>query len=614
MSLIKNHTWKGLAVAAAMLLSVGLMQVQTAFAATTVTRANASISTTLTAATGGSAPAFTTLGSVVLTLSAANDIVAGPLTLTAPTGWSWNTAATAAVAVSSTGAIVTTAAPTATVHTITVTGAGANTAAGTITISNLQIQPNTLSTATGNIVSNANGTLAASTNLGTMTALTDAPIGGIATLVLTTSACSVAVDGSTTATISAKATDGVGNTITNLLVSLTASRGTLSATSSTTSSSALTTGATGTGTITFRGNGTTGDANITGTTAAPNPSIATVITGCTDGVIKVVSTSSTVTEMKLLDTTFSGHIAANSSTVYSSPQTYSRVRFQVRGGTGFGVNGKLIQATVDKGYVQSGDNTACAASNTTASIASATVTIDTTQVDGVAVFTVCARAGQVGATKITVKDLSDTIPDASATLTSAGTPNKIETTVTGGAVTATVKDKDGNEVADGTTVTFGVPSFTGTVAPTCGLTTNGKVSAAAAFSGTGGQVLITVFINDSGTANTASTCTSLGSVSAASTVVNVGAGVPSTPGAALILGTVPGAGRFGLIGVATATTVDALIAAATTAGCNVTSLSITSAAAASGWLVHIKGAPAAVNTSFPGTAAVAAGGAGLLCG
>jgi hypothetical protein len=461
----------------------------------------------------------------------------------------------------------------------------------------LSIQPNTVTAAGGTIVTNANGTVANLTSVGTITALSDGAVGAL-TLVLTASACTVSVDGTTTSTISAKATDTQGTTITNLLVSISASRGTLSATSNTTTSTALTTGSTGTGTITFRGNGTTGEANIT----APNPSIATTVSNCPDpdgggpllaGVIRVLSNASTPSKFNLRDTTNSGNIGADVTTEYVSTNKESRVRFQVADGNNNGVNLQLVQATVDKGYVDT--LTGCPSSNTSSSMTSASTVIDTATVDGVVTFFVCARPGQNGAVKLTVKNLSTTHADGTATLTAAGTPNKITATVTGNTVSVTVTDKDGNNVAENTPVFFQVPSFTGTVAPACALTAGGKASGSAAFSGSGGQVLVTASHNSSG-------------------------GVPGCPGggntvsAAGILGTVPTAGRFGLIGVASATTVDALIAAATTAGCNVTSLSITSAAAASGWLVHIKGAPAAVNTSFAGTAAVPAGGAGLLCG
>ena len=612
MSLIKNHTWKGLAVVAAMLLSVGLMSIQTASAAVTVTTVPAiSIDRAVKAVTGGSAPAMTAVGNIVLSGVGGDFSAGGTVILTAPTGWVFDTTA-AAVSVTPTGGVnvgggvnlVQTY--TAVAGTLTITATAPATGAATLTIAGLSIQPSALTSNPGAIaISGTAGVTGTAANIG---------MGAVAT-VITTNSTSVLSDGSTAATLTIVVRNATGVLISNMVVTLTTSRGTLSATSSTTTTTSVNTGSTGSITNSFRGNGTTGTVAITGTTAAPNASVGTLTT------ISVVSPSTSPTGIKFFSANNSAHVAAALQSVYTSPVVGARIRFQVTDGAGNGVNGQLVQVTVDKGNVVQGDSSgvptatntpgSCAGNNVSASDTSAgPLTIDGTDYDGMVVFTVCAKSGVVGPVKVTAKNLSTNMPDATTTVTTAGPPNKIETTTTGGSITATIKDKDGNEVADGTTITFNVPSFTGTVAPTCTVITNGKAAASAAFSGTGGQVLITVFINDSGAPNS-STCGALGNSAVVAATVTVGAGATPTPGAAGILGTLPTSGKFGLIGVASATTVDALIAAATTGGCNVTSLSITSSGS---FLVHIKGAPAAVNTAFAGTAAVPAGGAGLLCG
>jgi hypothetical protein len=226
------------------------------------------------------------------------------------------------------------------------------------------------------------------------------------------------------------------------------------------------------------------------------------------------------------------------------------------------------------------------------------VNIDGTDYNGIVESTVCAAPGVVGPIKVTAKNLSTTMTDATTTLTSAGVPNKITATTTGGAVTVTITDKDGNEVAEGTTVAFNVPAFTGTVAPTCTTTTNGKASASAAFSGTGGQVLVTVFINDTGD-QPASTCAALGSSAAVATTVNVGAGGGTTPpagGGAGFVGTVPARGSIALLVTAGTTNAASLASALTAAGCPPESIAILEGGV---WKIFIPGAPAVVNAAFP---------------
>jgi hypothetical protein len=350
--------------------------------------------------------------------------------------------------------------------------------------------------------------------------------------------------------------------------------------------------------VTFRGNGSTGSAQITATTAAPNQAVATF--NATVG-----TTNTSPTQIKFLSANNGAHVAASSTSTYTSPTVGSRVRFQVTNSNGDGVNGQLIQATVDKGYVSAGDTStplpgSCNGTNTTDSQSSATITIDGTQTDGVVEFTVCAKSGTTGTINVTAHNLSTSMTDAKTTVTSAGVPSKVETTVTGNSVTAKVTDKDGNEAADGTVVVFTVPAFTGSVAPTCGTTSSGKVSASAAFSTTGGQVLVTVFINDSGNQPAASCnggAVANGTVAAATASVNVGNGTGTGTGTgAGFTGTAPARGSIGLLVTAGATNAASLVSALGTAGCPVESLAILEGGV---WKIYINGAPAVVNAAFP---------------
>lgn len=600
MSFITKHTWKGLTVAAAVLLSVGLMTAQTASAATTVTTAGNT--TVLLSSNPAGGNTYTTVNTITLTSGVALDFAlsATSVVLTAPTGWQFNTAVIPTVTKTGTVVFAAAAAPTTTTFTLNATTGSA--IGDTVTIAGLQIQPLTATSQAGFITAaTAGGTVNAgfiipgATGTNTAIIITQAPAG------------TVASDGTTGTLLTFATRDAAGLPVLGLSVSVTASRGTLSATSLTTPTSSCTT-STGTCTLTFRGNGTTGTANITATTASPNEAIGLYQ-------IQVVAPLTNATGIKFFSNNNSGHVASSIQNIYTSPGVGARIRFQVTGGS-TGVNNDLIQATVDKGYIVQGDTSAnptngnqpgsCSGNNTTASDTShGPVNIDGTDYDGIVEFTVCAKAGEVGTIKVTAKNLSTTMADATTNVISAGVPNKIETTVTGGSVTAVIKDKDGNEVADGTVVTFKTPSFTGSVAPDCTTTTNGKAAASAAFSGAGGQVLITVFINDSGNLPS-TTCNGSnpanGNSSVASTVVNLGAasGTPSGTGAGGFTGSAPAKGSIGLLVTNQASSATGLASALAAAGCTAESMAVLETGT---WKIFIVGAPAVVNSAFPGTVA-----------
>ena len=397
----------------------------------------------------------------------------------------------------------------------------------------------------------------------------------------------------------------VAATYAGIIIQWTTSRGTLSSSSSTTTSTSSQANTSCSATIPFRGNGTTGTANVTAVVTQPSPLVATAN-------FAVVAGTITPTEIKYRDTTNSGHVAANQDTLYVTTNNVAQVRFRVNNGADQGSNGQVVQATVDKGnitpwtdgnangIIDAGEVPTTCPDNVTTTFTTAQNKIDGTDVEGVAVFFVCAKAGQAaGPIKVTAKNLTTTMSDATTTITSSGIPNKIETTVTGNTVSVTVKDKDGNNVAENTPVTFQVPSFTGTVAPACALTSAGKASASAAFSGTGGQVLITVFYNSSGAA---AACPGGGNTVGASTSVNVGAGgtpgTPGTPGAGGFTGTAPAKGSIGLLVTNQASSASGLAAALTAAGCSPESMAVLEAGT---WKIFIVGAPTVVNSAFPAT-------------
>lgn len=424
----------------------------------------------------------------------------------------------------------------------------------------------------------------------------------------------IRVDGSNTITLTATATDSGACTSAyqGLVVQWTASRGTLSVTSSTTQSNASVTGSNCQATITFRGNGSTGTANITAITRAPAAAV---------GQINVTITSGTITPsiLKYRDATNSGHVAASVESSYISTNRVTQVRFRTTNADDQGANGQLIMAMVDRGSIATwtdgnGNNVvdtaevpgSCPDNSVTATFITKTNIIDGTGTEGTAVFFVCAKSGEApGQIRVTAKNLSTTMPDAVATVNSAGVPARISATASGNSVSVIVTDQAGNPVAENTPVVFQVPSFTGTVSPACALTSGGRAAGSAAFSGSGGQVLVTVFHNTSGSA---ATCPSGGNTVSASTTVAVGPGVFSGPGLvaspaeavgpitpASFGGPIPARGTTGLLVNMIAASPQSIVVALNSVGCSVESLGQLESGV---WRMYVVGAPARINAPF----------------
>ena len=424
---LKKHIWKGLAVAAAFVLSTGLVT-QSAFAASTVTQ-QAVGTVWLGTGTAAGVPAppapFNTTSfealatNLVITESGPGQFAPGStLTLLVPNA-TWIFDAATPPSVSGTNGLAATATAAAGVYTITFNTAS-TVSGGVLTVSNIRLQSVGATGTAGDILSGGTTTqIAAGTVLGHVDP-TSTKINIVATPDATVSS-----DGTDSATLTFTVRGATNNLLPSVLVNVTVSRGTLSVTSSTTASSACATSAAGAAcTLTFRGNGTTGSAQVTATTGSPNEAVATFTA-------TVGTSNQSPTAVKFFSANNSAHVAASSQSVYTSPTVGARVRFQVTGGSSDGVNGELIQATVDKGYIVQGDSSgtgpaspgSCSGNNTTASDTShGPVSIDGTDYSGIVEFTVCAKSGTTGAIKVTAKNLSTTMADASTTVTAAGVP------------------------------------------------------------------------------------------------------------------------------------------------------------------------------------------------
>jgi len=180
---IKKRVSMGLAAAAAvMLLSLGVLM-QVAFAANSIsTTAPTSISLATNAGTGTGA--YSTLSAdIAFTPGAAGDLASGSVvSITAPTGWSFNPALNNALVVTYGAGAAGPAYATVTPTTISTTLSAGNTATGVAAVTfdtagtNLVIRPDAATTATGNLMAQTTGgTPLASTSAGTITAQAATP-------------------------------------------------------------------------------------------------------------------------------------------------------------------------------------------------------------------------------------------------------------------------------------------------------------------------------------------------------------------------------------------------------------------------------------------------------
>jgi len=107
----------------------------------------------------------------------------------------------------------------------------------------------------------------------------------------------------------------------------------------------------------------------------------------------------------------------------------------------------------------------------------------------------------------------------------AGRPAKVEAKVTGNAITATVTDAAGNNVADGTPIRFTISANAGAVSTACTTSSNGQASSVVALIAASGTVIVSSDFNETGVA---ATCGAAGTQQVAASVI-VGAGSGVTP-------------------------------------------------------------------------------------
>lgn len=550
LSFFKKFAWSGSAVILAVVLALGLLS-QSASAALPLTTTTAvafpTISKATNAANGtGTCTLATTAG--VWTEAAAGDFVTGTtIILTLPAGWSWCFQGSATLTPSAAGTIFTNSPTTPTVAltsatVITLTGgAVAGTGVvGKVTWSGMTVRANTDSTATGSIALSGTGVTAAAahgtvTSGGSTTAafaftqpsganqLIIAPPGTTCdatafTLYSAGQPQTVPADGSAAWVLCARLVDDVGNPAPGSNVTFSVSGGVVS--TGIAKTTATTTNATGYATTTYRGQG---NATTTDTAIVSFATKNAVATQTTNLVPASGGTASKVVIANPQNLAIAATIT-NTAPGYISSQVGSFVSLQVQDAAGLGVNSQVVLISVDRGALVAGQATTCVggavtAKSITATTASVAPTPGATAVAGTVAFTVCANQTDApGKITITAQNVSTTMANATAAMSQAGRPAKVESTASGSAVTVKVTDAAGNPAADGTPIRFLMSTNAGAVSPACAPATNGTGTGVAALNQATGTVIITSDLNETG--SNSATCNSSGAVVAATNVAS----------------------------------------------------------------------------------------------
>ncbi len=519
------------AVTAAMGLSL-LVGQGTAEAAITVGVQGAATISNITNSSNGNATGTVLTTQPRLDLGALLDLPTGTtVILTAPTGYKITAQGTATAGTTANllgagnvGSLATDG------STITYVSTAAN-AVENITWAGLAMVPLTNTSTTGTFTITVGA--AAAVTFGTITqsgALT-APY----TLTVTAPVTSVAADGSQVVTVSGLLRDSALAVVGQTPVVWTVSLGVVS--TGTAKSATSFTATTGIATQTYRGGGGV---------AATDTIIASVSSLNVVGTLAMTLTapSGTTASKIVFNAPTQLAVAAtvnNVSPGYFSTQTGTNISVKVTDSAGLGVNSQTVLITADKGFVQNGFGAVCPGNTKAVSpaTASAAPTLGATAEAGVIQLTYCGnQLDAAGKATLTAQNISTSMANATQTISMAGRPAKVEATVTGNAITATVTDSAGNAVADNTPVRFTISANAGAVSTACTTSSNGKASSVVALIAASGTVIVSSDYNET---TSAATCGAAGTQQVAASVV-VGAGGGSASG-----GT-PGAGTGGATG------------------------------------------------------------------
>jgi len=601
---IKSIAFSGLAVAFAVVMSLGLMVEPVQASATVTTQitfaamarpteaelndGTANVGT-MSANTGG---AFTASGAnLVITESAAAQLNAGTLIFNLPSGWEFQDVGTCTVGANAgTQTCVPTLSSSNSVLTWTLAGAS-NGGATTLTSGSLEVRPRSNTTSAGGSITldAASTVLAQTTTIGLSagqvvgTIATPTAYAGDAapysinlsmtngttpcgtTNPVTTVAATTAADGSGALALCAAVRAASGNPVVGAPVTFTVSTGVVS--TGTSKTVVAITNSAGNASTNYRGGG-----NVAGTDTAIASNTQLNAVG-TLNITLTAATGTTASKVQFgpaVNTAIAATVT-NVSPGYVSPQFGAQTYLTVTDAAGLGVNNQTVLITTDRGSLVDGSNAACAgvtAKSITAQTATEAQVVGGTNQAGTIAFTVCTnQLDAPGKVTITGQNISTSMANATLTLSNAGRPAKVEATATGSSISAKVTDSAGNNVSDGTPVRFTISANAGAVSTTCTTTTNGSASAVVALIAASGTVIVSTDWNETGAivpgcsavaaANQNSQMTvSTGSQSLATSVTVPGgtssSGTPTTPttpttpaAGSVTSGSVPAAGGFG---------------------------------------------------------------------
>ena len=575
--------------------------------------------------------------------STTGQLVAGTLVLNLPSGYQITTTGTCGFTA---GAGAMTCIPSAnaggTKLTLTLAG-GASTTAATLVTVGTAIRATSNTAAAGNITIDATSTalltggftggtvapLAAGTIVGTVatptaysgTAVAPYTISLVMTSTtaacgtlnpVTTSAASIAADGSTSKALCAQVTDSVGAAVSGLPVTFTVSTGLVS-TGSGKTVVAITSSA-GNAVTNYRG---AGNAAGSDTAIASNTAVNAL------GTLAITLTAASGTTAAKVSVISPAVVSLGQSVFTSSPNYQAPtaglgtfMAAQVTDSTGLGVNTQTILVTTDRGVVIAspafavtiatacGTNgqggTAVAKSITLTTAGTELLTVGGAVTPGAADFILCGTDNP-GKANVTVQNISTAMTNGTASVTIGGRPAKITAVASGNAITATVTDAGGNLVADGTPIRFTMSANAGAVSTSCTTSTNGVASSVVALISTTGTVIVSSDWSES--SGVQATCAAAGTQQLAVSVAvpggtsTAGSGTPAAGGSGRLVGsgTVPKTGGSGLIVFGGGTT-DQLV---TASGCAAATSSFYATNAAGEFVTFVPGTTiAAVNAAF----------------
>jgi len=583
-----------------MVMSLGLV-VTPASAAMSVTTQGVATAALSTNEWNGTNTSTALTTNIVITATAATDITTGTIVFAAPTGWEFKgdvaanvayganggtLAGNAAVSYTTSSGAACSAATGCAKMVVTITTAGSTTN-NTITIGSVtkpEVRPTSNTSATGNIVIDGASTSSAATAgavAGVLTATGYVASPGVApytialnmtngttpcgtTNPVATVAATAPADGSGALALCATVTAADGGPVVGAPITFTVSTGLVS--TGTGKTVVAITNSAGNATTNYRGQG-----NVAGndTAIASNTTLNAVGTMAITLTAAGGTTASKVT-VSAPSVLAIGATVTNTAPQYASPTMGTDVVAQVTDASGLGVNGQVLLVSVDRGALVNNAVFAGGAANTVcAGVTAKSITITTAGTNlaarggavtpGTVNFAYCAnQLDAAGKATITVQNISTTMANATASVSMAGRPAKVEATATGNAITAKVTDAAGNAVADGTPIRFTMSGNAGAVSTACTTSTNGQASSVVALIAASGTVIVSADYNEAGSnlaagVNTlAATCGAAGTQQVAASVTVPGgaaaSGTTSAPSAtAISSGSVPAAGGFGLI-------------------------------------------------------------------